>query len=576
MMPVSKSPASRMQAELRWAASAHALISRPDRVSILLNRLEQLPTRRANFEAACTEYLDLATDEAARESAQRDFDQFFELTDELVEAGAKYEKEARHSNTLCESPQQPSQLALLGRLPTMDFPRFSGRLRDWMGFIDIFNSLVDARRDLTPAQKMAYLLSSLEGEALGVVGHLKLTDDSYPTARELLGRRYGNVRRLADAHMMQLLSLPILTDQKRLREEILDPVVVATNALRRLDLPVDQWSFLLLHMVLSRLPLDLRIHFEERYGGDGANYIPPFKDLIKFLEEQSRHIENAVGTALPVGSSTRPAPRARKPDSVLQSKGASKVSNKPSGTHEVGRWTVPNYSGLAATESPLCSYCHAPTHRTLACPKFLSEHVKIRRAIAKERRWCFSCLELHLQRDCPQKKPCPHCEGAHLLILCLNGNGASRQGMVENSPSRDGGARSDLPAAAPAVRPTCRFERGSSPRQADVHLSIGGGGSTSSTNEGGFTAAQPTSRPFSSPLAEWPRLERYSPLWSHQPSAFYAAPQLAYSTRHARPLRADAWVHPSGGSPPRVVEVPQESHDAHRRFEESPGDSGSH
>lgn len=566
-MPSHKStPASRMQAELRWAASAHALISRPDRSASLLHRLDQLPARRANFEEACSEYLDTVEDEEAREVAQRDFDQFFELTDEVFEAGVKLKREARLSGQ-SESPRPQPQPALLGRLPTLDLPHFGGRLQDWMGFSSIFDSLVDARRDLSPGQKMAYLLASLEGEALGVVSHLDLSDDSYPTARELLERRYANVRRLADAHMAQLMSLPVLKDRSRLREVIIDPVLVACNALRRLDFPVDQWSFWLLHLVLSRLPLDLRIHFEERYGGDGASFIPPFKDLLKFLEEQSRQVENAVGSGTPAKTPARPTPPSKPTTSTRGSK-------QPGVAQETGRRPIPNYSGLAATESAPCNYCRALTHRTTACPKFLDKPPKFRRAIAKERRWCYSCLERHLQRDCQHQRPCPHCQGNHLLILCLNRNGVGRQEAVEQTPGRSGGSSpvtypADRRRSANTVRPAPGFDRVSPPPRAGVQPSRGGGVPPSTNPEGGFAVAQPDPRRYSPPLAAYPRLERHPPRWYGYPPPRYVVPQRACMARPPQTMR-DAWVYPGGTPPLGVMEVPQDGPYERPRLEELP------
>lgn len=564
-MPSHKPPVRRMQDELRWAASAHALITRPDRTASLLHRLEQLPARRAHFEEAYSEFLATVEDDEARESAQKDYEQFFEFTDDVLEAGAKMKREARQS-MLCESPRPQPQPALLGRLPTLDLPHFGGRLQDWMGFISIFDSLVHTRRDLSPGQKMAYLRTSLQGEALGVVCHLKLSDASYSTARELLERRYANVRRLADAHMMELISLPVLKDLARLREVIIDPVVVACNALRQLDLPVDQWSFWLLHLVLSRLPLDLRIRFEERYGGDGANYIPPFSDLLKFLEEQSRQVENAVASGTPAKEPARPTPPSKPTTSTRGSK-------QPELAQETGRRPILNFSGLAATEVTPCHYCRASTHTTTDCPKFLERPPKSRRAIARERRWCYSCLGRHLQRNCQHQRPCPHCQGNHLPILCLDRNGVGRQEVVERTPGRSGVSspvtgpadrrRGDTVSAAPG------FDRASPPPRAGVQPSRGGGVPPSVNPEGGFAVAQPDPRRYSPPLAEYPRLQRHLPRWPGHPLPHYAAPRLSYMARPPQTGR-DAWVYPGGTPPLGVVEVPQEGPYERPRLEELP------
>ncbi|CAK1589555.1 unnamed protein product [Parnassius mnemosyne] len=473
-MTSHKLPIRRLKAELRWAASAHALIGRPDRVYSLEKRLEQVAARGAVVEKAYAELEASDAEKGVLDSCRADYEQFFSLTDDLIEAGAKYVKEAREAlmSGLPESPRKrPTQQELLGRFPTLDLPPFSEVLSDLMTFVGLFDSLVDTKRDLTPSQKMAYLLASLEGEALGVVGHLRLSDDAYQTARDLLAGRYANVRRIADEYVRQLLSLPLLRDRARLRSDLVNPVLVACNALRRLDLPVDEWSFLLLHIVLSRLPLDLRIHFEVRYGGDGASFISSFSDLLRFLEEQCRQIENAAGTVdyLRAVHSERRDPPGKSSSTPL----------KPIGAPARGRRFLPSYSGLVVREAPPCSYCQASDHRVTSFPTLLGKPVPARRTIAKERRWCYSCLERYLQRDCPHQRPCPHCQGNHHAVLCLGANGVSSRGSAGPWTPTDGGAQprplSGTARRSPASFRAPRFERGPSPNQSGGRSPRGGG-----------------------------------------------------------------------------------------------------
>ncbi|CAK1599138.1 unnamed protein product [Parnassius mnemosyne] len=468
-----------LRTELRWATSAHALIGRPDRVHNLMKQFEQVDARRAAVEEAYAELEDSDVEKGVLDSCFADYEQFLWLTDELIEAEGRYAEEAREArmSDLSESSLKRLQPELLGRLPTLDLPKFSGVLSEWLTFVGLFDSLVDSRSDLTPSQKMVYLLASLEGEALGVVGHLRLSDDAYQTARDLLAIRYANVRRIADEQVKQLLSLPLLSDRARLRPDLLDPVLVACNTLRRLGLPVGEWAFLLLRIVLSRLPLDLRIHFEERYGGDEASYMPPFYDLLRFLEEQCRQIENAAGTV----DDLRDVPSER--------------LNPPG----------------KSSSTPPCSYCRASDHRVTSCPKLLGKPVPARRTIAKERHWCWSCLGGHLQRDCPHRRPCLHCQGNHHAVLCLGANGISSRGSARPSTPTGGGAQ-PRPLQGDSRRPPSshqapKFERSPSPDQSGGNSPRGGGVITPPQRvERNFTATHRSAGPFSLPLAEWPRL----------------------------------------------------------------------
>ncbi|CAH2108912.1 unnamed protein product [Euphydryas editha] len=158
----------------------------------------------------------------------------------------------------------------------------------WMGFIGLFESLVDSREDLGPSQKLAYLLSVLDGEARGLVQHLPISDGSYEVARSLLTKRYHNQRCLADAHIDQIMDLPVVSSAAQLRTELLNPFLIATNALNRLGLPVAQWSYLLVRIVLKRLPVSLRARFEQGHARDEASPLPTFDQLLTFLEDKCR------------------------------------------------------------------------------------------------------------------------------------------------------------------------------------------------------------------------------------------------------------------------------------------------
>lgn len=140
---------------------------------------------------------------------------------------------------------------------------------------------------------MAYLLSALDGEARALFQNLRVEDSQYDTAWELLNGRYQNLRLLTDAHAAQLLSITKISIHAQLRRELLTAVSVALNALRTLDLPVDQWSFLLVHILLDKIPSDVRARFERETAQGEQDTLPTLSDLLKFLEFEARAAENS-------------------------------------------------------------------------------------------------------------------------------------------------------------------------------------------------------------------------------------------------------------------------------------------
>ena len=537
-----------LTSQLRWFASAAATVARADLEEATLARYERLDERLSAVDALFARFNEHIDDvdldvlgQAARDKVVADFDQIWKLADVITLRARQILKNQVPAQVKPETSVAASP-GLLGRLPTLELPHFDGRLDHWLGFENLFGSLVDSRLDLSPAQKLAYLLSVLEGEARALIQHLPVTDSAYPTALDLLSRRYQNKRCLADVHIDQILRLPVISRLSELRVDMLNPLLASTNALKRLELPVDHWSYLLVHIVLQRLPAELRSRFEQKYGGDSATHLPPFEDLIKFLEDECRFLDNARGAT---GSSQPPS----RPRAQGRTRAVGPVGSRP----------APRFGGTQSGSA--CGYCKATGHGMASCPAFLELHVSARRRIVNSRRLCFSCLGAHFQRDCPKPRPCRICDGAHLEILCANANRSSRPASNGGSPTggynRDehraprspvqnrGGARNfdrRTPPPAPVDREP-RDRRLTSPRKGD-YAAAGGRH---------WPDQHP---PLSPPLAERPRLESRPPPFRHPVG--YTLPAMARGSGHRAEEPFDCCPHrdrPQPGcgdrSPPR-------------------------
>lgn len=114
-----------------------------------------------------------------------------------------------------------------------------------------------------------------------MLSHLKFEDENYLVVRDLLKRRYQNARVSADTYLAQIFDLPNATVD--IRNTFLDPLMIAYRCLEELDLPVSHWSsYVLVHVVLAKLPTDLMSRFEKRDGMDNRE-LPNLKQLIDFL-----------------------------------------------------------------------------------------------------------------------------------------------------------------------------------------------------------------------------------------------------------------------------------------------------
>lgn len=460
------SDVSKIRATLRWFTSASDLINRPDRAAALLERFAGVAARLEDAERAYQRVLDANLEPAVLAPIESNYDRIFELADNITEAVRLLQASAPRTPA---SGTRPTPPAVLGRLPSLDLPSFGGALGAWVGYKNLFDSLVHSREDLSASQKLAYLLSSLSGEARDLIRHLAVTDENYEPARELLRQRYDSVRRLADTHIAEILDLPPVTRATSLRASVLNPLQVSVNALKTLGLPVDKWSFLLLHIVLKKLTPELRLRFEQLHGGKSPDYLPPFDSLLQFLEDECRTADNSVSVVTPPTQL-----RGERPQGPLRP-----APPSPGGraSPRAGR---PRFA--AAESGSACIYCRATGHRVTFCRSFADKRVQARRAIAKERQWCYTCLSKHFQRDCPVPTPCRYCQGKHHPLLCANRPGAGTPPVetslepldwsapVQSSSSpRGGGSPIDKDCSRGGGSPGGRRSppRGGSPRGGD-------------------------------------------------------------------------------------------------------------
>lgn len=398
---------ARIAGVMRWLGSAVLNISREDRAQALLSRYSSLERQMNDLYGAYCSLLETDLEPEVRDKANADIDQAEDLADQIRQAvGMLKAPSVVGPGIGFDGDASP---ALISRLPKLDLPHFSGDLDQWMAFNNLYDSLVHSRKDLTPAQKLAYLLTSLTGEARGLVQHLELIDANYVIARDLLMRRYQNVRRLADCHVSAILALPKNLGTHMLRTRLLNPLLVAYNGLKALELPVVSWSFMLLHIVLGKLPHELRNRFEQEHGGDSAVYLPRFDDLITFLEDECRRVENVPP----------PGP----------SEDGSRFKIKPmrEERRQSERYREPRiFNASAQQQVNRCAYCRNKNHNVASCADFRQMRWQARRNIARQRNWCYGCLGNHLVSQCRSARPCAQCSGRHHVLLCGNQNGSSK------------------------------------------------------------------------------------------------------------------------------------------------------
>ncbi|KAF6197307.1 hypothetical protein GE061_020336 [Apolygus lucorum] len=164
-------------------------------------------------------------------------------------------------------------------------PKFAGNITEFNFFKTMFDKAAHSL-DIPTAKKLACLREHLSGHPLSIVNNVGNTDADYDRAYEALIREYSGKRRTAMATLKAFLNVTPVKNNATADEisRFISQITNTRTAVMNLKMP-DPSDFRDFHFAYSRLPSDLREEFYKKYPD--SDYIPKFKDLLKFLELQS-------------------------------------------------------------------------------------------------------------------------------------------------------------------------------------------------------------------------------------------------------------------------------------------------
>lgn len=141
---------------------------------------------------------------------------------------------------------------------------FKGDYEQWLTFKDLFKSMFHDNQKLLKVQKFQYLKSSLQGEALQIIG-FEIAAENYEPAWKLLISTYENKRLLVSTHMNKLLKMSVVEKGKYAAiKQLIIHVRTHLKALKVLGLPVEYWDELLIHLIKEKLDYITQKSWEEK------------------------------------------------------------------------------------------------------------------------------------------------------------------------------------------------------------------------------------------------------------------------------------------------------------------------
>lgn len=289
------------------------------------------------------------------------------------------------------------------QLPRIQLGTFSGQPENWVAFKNLFENTIHNNDTISSVEKMSYLLSCLEGEALSVVKSLPMTNANYFIAWETLNQRFHNTRLLISLHVNNVLDLHSHQNpsvkQLRYFTSVLNENI---EALKALGQDISQESLFLTAHLLRKFDMELRHNFER--SRNDTRSPPKLEEFTKFIDSHCAQLEaaNLTNVGLPQKTYSNP----------LSVKFTSQSKVGPS-----GRGTRTTMLASASSRT-MCNYCSSSDHNIYNCTSFYKLSVQERFNFVKENKLCKNCLgNKHKTYDCSSPYTCSTCKKWHHSLL---------------------------------------------------------------------------------------------------------------------------------------------------------------
>lgn len=281
--------------------------------------------------------------------------------------------------------------------PTVNVPKFSGKIDEWKSFWSMFDVLVHSQRNMPAIIKFQLLLEALSGEPKELIRGIQVCETNYILAIKQLSDTYGNDKKILSRllHSFSSLSSPkhTLEDLKFFTiqyQQLLDQIKSLSNVSG-----ADEFIKAIILQKLSSFTYDAIVNHLKKHDFT----LDELTSTLLFFVDTFENRTSIVGNSNAKSQSVAVKSVSAKSDS----KNSSKSKNEGKGAR-----------------SKHCDFC-SDSHSSRSCNKY-SSHEK-RKDRVKELRLCFNCLASgHIIRDCSSKGKCLVCGGKHHTSLCFKDN----------------------------------------------------------------------------------------------------------------------------------------------------------
>lgn len=346
------------------------------------------------------------------------------------------------------------------KLPEMKLSVFSGDLKSFTSFLEVFNAIIYNNTHLSPIEKFSHLINSLEGDPKKLVARFPLTSSNFESAYQALKSRYSSKRLLATYHWNEIENSTRInsSDSPALRT-LLDTFNENIAALKNLNYPVDSWNFILANMFLKRLPSSVVTSFETQFGSNSE--MPDFNNILAYVEKCCTAYETITYNG-DLNSSVSAISNPQNIKSKCQRNINSTLRN--SQRHN----TSFHKSNAFFTSSPAnknnlknCAICNSTAHAIYTCPTLLNKTPIERFNLAKDRKLCVNCLSnIHKTSNCNSESSCRTCKRRHHTLFHFSNSSpiTATQNSLDSKSGPVPTSTSDLSSTPNEISPSvCIF-----------------------------------------------------------------------------------------------------------------------
>ncbi len=134
------------------------------------------------------------------------------------EQEAENNKRIREENFALQLEEKKLEIAerkrVKPKLPDLQISKFQGTHLDWVRFWSLFSTQID-QTSIPDEAKFSYLKELVIPKVRATIEKLPADGAGYKKAKEFLEQRYGDPSEVVNAHVQEILSLPIITGNSR-------------------------------------------------------------------------------------------------------------------------------------------------------------------------------------------------------------------------------------------------------------------------------------------------------------------------------------------------------------------------